>query len=101
MIKVCQALARRGLLVSQRGMGGGFRLARGAARIRLLDVYAAIEGPVRLRSCLFRDRDCRGHAGHECVFGRRVRVFEEDFLRCLRGTTLARIAAECLREGAA
>jgi Rrf2 family protein len=101
MVKVCQALARRGLLASRRGAGGGFTLARGASRIRLLDVYAAIEGPVRLRSCLFRDHDCRTRSGHDCIYGRRVRAFEENFLQYLKGTTLAAVAAECLRERAA
>lgn len=97
MVKVCQKLSRRGLVAARRGPGGGFVLAKNPARIRLLDVYVAIEGPVRLRPCLFRDRQCGGRAGHECVYGRTVMRFEEGFLRYLRDTTLGAVAAKCAR----
>ena len=99
MIKVCQRLQRHGLVIARRGVGGGFKLARSAGRIRLVDIFAAIEGPVKLRPCLFRDRECHGHDGGRCVFGRRVMEFETEFLRYLKGTTLADIAEECRRNG--
>ena len=38
------ALARAGLVVTRRGSGGGCALARSAAEITALDVFAAIEG---------------------------------------------------------
>jgi len=101
MMKVCQRLSRRGLLTSRRGLGGGFRLAKSAASIRLLDVYVAIEGPVKLRPCLFRDHSCRGHAGRPCVLGRKVRELEARFLRYLKETTLASVARSCSRKAAA
>ena len=42
---------RAGLLESRRGLRGGYRLARPAAQITLLDVLNAIEGPVQLIEC--------------------------------------------------
>lgn len=42
--KVLQDLVRKGLLVSRRGPGGGFRLARRLNLITLRDVVAAIDG---------------------------------------------------------
>ena len=39
-------LAREGLLVSRRGMGGGHRLARPASQISIADIVRAIEGTV-------------------------------------------------------
>jgi Rrf2 family protein len=101
MIKVCQRLQRRGLLKARRGVGGGFHLARGAGRIRLYDVFVAIEGPIKLRPCLFRDRKCHGHGHRPCAFGKKVMEFETQFLRYLKGTTLARVALECGKEAAA
>lgn len=93
MGKICQRLARRRLLTGHRGVHGGFTLARTAGRIRLLDVYAAIEGPVKLSPCLFRDRSCRQSPKHDCIFGRKILLLEKEFLRYLETTTLALVAA--------
>jgi Rrf2 family protein len=101
MIKVCQTLTRSGLLQARRGLGGGFRLARSASRIRLLDVYVAIEGKIQLRRCLFRYHDCRSQTGRECAFGRVVREFEAEFLEYLKRTTLADVAENCRGRAAA
>ena len=93
MGKVCQRLTRCGLLTAHRGVYGGFTLGRSARRIRLLEVYVAIEGPVVLSPCLFRNRSCREHPKHDCIFGRKIMAFEEEFMRYLKTTTLASIAA--------
>ena len=55
--KVLKALCRAGLLLSQRGHKGGYRLARAAGDISMLEVIAAIEGPVALTEC------ASGHVG--------------------------------------
>ena len=39
-------LRRAGLLVSQRGSDGGYRLARPAAAVTIADVMRAVEGPL-------------------------------------------------------
>jgi Rrf2 family protein len=44
LAKQLQALARAGLVESTKGPAGGYRLARGAADITMLDVVEAIEG---------------------------------------------------------
>src|SRR3954462_13989152 len=44
--KVLKALASGGLVTSQRGARGGYRLARPLASIPVADVVAAIDGPV-------------------------------------------------------
>lgn len=43
--KQLQALVRAGLLESQSGVTGGFRLAKSVDQITLMDVVVAIEGP--------------------------------------------------------
>jgi Rrf2 family protein len=101
MTKVCQMLSRRGLLVGRRGARGGFALAGSPSRVRLLDVYTAIEGPVTAQMCLFRDRSCAGHAGGECIFARDLRGVEAELRRYLEDTTLAEIAARCAQAEAA
>jgi Rrf2 family protein len=47
LLKALKALARAGVLHSAGGPGGGYRLARPAKRITLLEVVEAVEGPVR------------------------------------------------------
>jgi FeS assembly SUF system regulator len=49
--KLMRLLARRGLLVSQRGVKGGFSLARPPAQITLAEVVRALEGPVSMTVC--------------------------------------------------
>ena len=60
LAKVLQRLARRGLVISSRGPGGGFRLGRDGREIALLEVYEAIEGPYRIQSCMFSTPRCEG-----------------------------------------
>jgi Rrf2 family protein len=40
------------LLVSHRGVGGGFALAREPERISVAEVIAALEGPIAITECL-------------------------------------------------
>src|SRR4051794_14615379 len=50
--KLMGRLAAAGLLVSARGTGGGFALAREAGRISLADIIEAMEGPIAMTNCI-------------------------------------------------
>ena len=52
--KVLKTLARSGVVRSQRGVKGGYTLARPAARIGIHEVIEAIEGPI---ACLLYTSD--------------------------------------------
>jgi len=56
--KILKALARGGLLVSQRGVKGGYRLATAAERISIGDVIQALEGPFGMTECSFNPGAC-------------------------------------------
>ncbi|HET7575524.1 MAG TPA: Rrf2 family transcriptional regulator [Sphingomicrobium sp.] len=56
--KLMGQLAAAGLLSSVRGAGGGFSLARPAARITLADVIEAVEGPIAMTVCTEGRTDC-------------------------------------------
>jgi Rrf2 family protein len=56
--KILQSLGRAGLIDSQRGMNGGFTLARPPEQVTLLEVVEAIEGPTRLNVCLLGGASC-------------------------------------------
>ena len=51
LAKVLQKLARKGLVVSQQGMNGGYVLGRDPARISIVDVVEALEGPISIMPC--------------------------------------------------
>ncbi len=50
--KVLKALAAGGLVASQRGARGGYRLMRPLSAIPISDVIAAIDGPIVLTACV-------------------------------------------------
>lgn len=58
LTKILQPLIKDGIVGSQRGVGGGFYLARTPAEITLLDVIKSQEGPVYLNQCLVKDSTC-------------------------------------------
>jgi len=49
--KILAALTRHGVLTSQRGAKGGYRLARSPAEVSVADVVAAVDGPISLTLC--------------------------------------------------
>jgi len=52
MAKIFQKLVRGGILVSAKGRGGGFALARPGHEISLMQVVEAMEGPQLLDRCV-------------------------------------------------
>ncbi len=49
--KLLKMLVRASLLESMRGIKGGYRLARPASTISMVDIIGALEGPVGLTDC--------------------------------------------------
>lgn len=50
--KILGALSKAGLLQSQRGLKGGFKLALAAGDISMADIIEAIDGPIALTNCI-------------------------------------------------
>ena len=49
--KVLKELLQSGLLVSHRGIQGGYRLAKEPDQVSLVEIISALEGPVALTEC--------------------------------------------------
>ena len=56
--KIGPQLAAAGLIEIAQGPKGGYRLARAAENISLLDVVEAVEGPIALNQCLIHIDSC-------------------------------------------
>ncbi len=50
--KVLKALASAGLVASQRGARGGYRLVRPLEAVSVADVISAVDGPIALTACV-------------------------------------------------
>ena len=58
LAKILQTLCRAGLARSQRGIHGGFRLARAPAQISILQIIEAVEGRIAFQRCLDEPVQC-------------------------------------------
>ncbi len=58
LAKIFQTLNAAGLVVSTRGVVGGFRLSRAAEEINLREVLEATEGPVGVNLCVIDEDAC-------------------------------------------
>ncbi len=56
--KLLKALGRAGILDSQRGPTGGYRLARAPERISVAQIIEALEGPISLTECITHGASC-------------------------------------------
>jgi Rrf2 family transcriptional regulator, iron-sulfur cluster assembly transcription factor len=88
--KLLQGFSRNGLVVSQKGHGGGFRLARDPDEITLFDIVEPLDQVARKTGCLLGQRRCSDQNG--CSVHPRWKKVQVTYLDFLRETTLAEIA---------
>lgn len=88
-------LREAGLVGSVRGAHGGYRLAKPAAEITMLDVVEALEGPITPMDCFHSDREGRVLCSHEtdadgaCATKLLWTRVQGGVTRALAGTSLA------------
>jgi len=83
--KVMQRLVKVGLLSSNRGPTGGFSLAKPAEDINLLEIYEAIEGPMKNHNCPLGYDEC---AFEKCILGTIAHDMNNKFKEYLREHSL-------------
>jgi Rrf2 family protein len=66
LLKIMPSLIKAGIVRSQRGIGGGYALARNPEDITLLDIVKAIEGPIQLNRCLTDEKYCSKQGPPDC-----------------------------------
>lgn len=90
LAKIVRDLGQNGFITTQRGVGGGFVLARSAQSITVGEVVRALEGEA-LAEC-FRDDGGACVLTPRCRLKRKLAGAREAFMRELDGTTLAECA---------
>jgi Rrf2 family protein len=58
LAKILQKLTKAKIVVSYRGVQGGFKLARDPGEINLLEVMEAVDDPVSANRCVIDRRSC-------------------------------------------
>jgi Rrf2 family protein len=93
--KVLQTLVRNGLLVSEQGATGGYRLARDPHEINALEVIRSIDGPIILTQCFTEHEEpTECDQSVMCPVREPLRKVHEGILRLLSGITIADLASD-------
>ena len=67
MGKVLQKLTKRKVIESMLGVKGGYRLMRSIDQVKMSDVIAAVEGPLKIVNCLRIKTTSECHQHHQCT----------------------------------
>jgi Rrf2 family protein len=90
--KILQTLSRHGILASQKGLKGGFSLARPPEQITLMDIIEAVDGDAFRTECFLGFPGCGESVPcsiHEFWSDARAKILDS-----LRRTTIADLSAE-------
>ena len=91
LAKILQGLAKKGIVATQRGVGGGVSLGRDPADLTILDVVNAVEPIQRIVTCPL---GLKTHGVRLCPLHRRVDDALALVEKAFGGTTLAEVLAE-------
>jgi Rrf2 family protein len=89
--QVLAALVRAGLVESETGPEGGYRLASDPDGMTLLEVIEAVEGPLESSECVLRGGPC--HWDSQCAIHESWTGAQEAMRHQLRQTTFGRLAS--------
>ena len=89
--KILKALVRGGILESQRGVQGGYRLTRDPHWITVQEIIEALDGPISLTECADTGPDDCG-VGTLCPMSANWRYINDRIRETLEGITLAQMA---------
>jgi len=90
--KVLQKLARAGLLISEQGNHGGYKLARDAQSISALEVIRVMDGPIILTQCFTDHPGC--NQTELCPVREPLRKVHEGILKLLQNIKISDLSHE-------
>ncbi|HHW4677937.1 MAG TPA: SUF system Fe-S cluster assembly regulator [Xylella sp.] len=87
--KILKPLSQAGLVEGLRGAYGGYRLARSATHITLIEIVEAIEGPLAITECSQDHNPCS--IAHQCGIRSNWQLINNVIANALRSITLAQM----------
>ena len=84
--KILQSLAYEGLVISQKGFNGGFRLAKDSASITLFDVVDLVDDVSEWKNCFLGKKCCS--SGTACAVHKHWGKIRDSYIDFLKKTTL-------------
>jgi len=85
--KIMQKLHRAGLVKSEQGPFGGYRVSKEPGRISILDILEAVQGPISLNAC-FEEPDVCGNV-QMCALRKRLGEFQKEMNEWFGGIMLS------------
>ena len=85
--KVLQGMAGQGLVISQKGLKGGFRLAKTPVEITLYDIVGSIEDLKAWEGCFMGKSICSNSS--PCTAHQRWAKVRDSYMDFLKNTTIA------------
>ena len=92
--KVLQRLVRDGLVISKKGLNGGFRLAKMPSEISLYDVVNSLEDVTRWEGCFMGRGTCNGST--PCSVHNRWAKARGAYMKFFKNTSIADLKKETL-----
>jgi Rrf2 family iron-sulfur cluster assembly transcriptional regulator len=93
--KICQQLARSGIILSKKGPSGGFYLEKDS-KLTLADIVASIDGDAIFRGCTLGLPECSSE--HPCPVHDQFQDVRNGLKRMCENTTVLQLAGK-LRKG--
>ncbi|OIO04926.1 MAG: hypothetical protein COX65_04495 [Elusimicrobia bacterium CG_4_10_14_0_2_um_filter_56_8] len=84
--KILQKLHQSGILRAVKGKGGGFALARMPEKIKLSELVAVLQGPIKLNDCVFGKTICKNHSA--CILRHKIAAIENRLLSDIERITV-------------
>ena len=94
LAKILQRLAKSRLITAHNGPKGGYELTRRPDAITVGQVVRALEGPIKIVSCMTDGDDCPQYS--RCNLRRPVQKIQTSISRLLDTMTLAELAADAV-----
>jgi Rrf2 family transcriptional regulator, iron-sulfur cluster assembly transcription factor len=87
LAKIMQSMVKDGLLLSQRGLRGGFRFSRPLTQISIADVIGSVENLIRYEQCILGQAECTDKVACPLHYG--WREIANRYLDWMRRTKLS------------
>lgn len=95
--KIMQSLSTKGMLNSQKGLFGGFELAKPSKEISLFDIVEAIDGDGYRTNCVLGFPDCS--ANSPCPVHNKWKVVRDEIVEMIKKKNLLELANEITKPG--